>query len=470
MTIIRPAAVAGMFYPADPGQAQDQLRRCFAQARPAPADETAPPKAIIAPHAGWAYSGAVAASAYQLLVPARGRIGRVVLLGPSHRVAFRGLAVSGAQAWASPLGSVAVDETANAHLRALSFVCALDAAHAQEHALEVHVPFLQTVLGSFRLVPVVVGDASPAQVATVIDTLWGGDETLIVVSTDLSHYLDYPSAQALDARTNQAIETLDGASLARDQACGRVPVAGLLLTAKRRTMRIRALDLRNSGDTAGGRDRVVGYGAWALYEDARGEPGRGDPGPDPVLGGVLVAQAWAAIRAAVAGTAMPAAADATTDECIAAALAAPGAVFVTLKRANGALRGCIGSPLAWRPLLVDLRDNAVKAATRDPRFPRVGAAELDDLRLSVSLLTPPQPMRVTDQADLLAQLRPGIDGLMIEDGAARALFLPSVWEQLPDPERFLSHLRLKAGLAPDHWSAGLRASRFQAVEFKDETG
>lgn len=453
MTSIRPTAVAGMFYPQEQGQALRQLDACWQAARPHP--ELGPPKAIIAPHAGWVYSGAVAASAYDLLKPARGTVTRVVLLGPSHRVAFRGMAVSQADSWDTPLGPVPLDrEAVAAVVGRLPQVGALEEAHAQEHSLEVHLPFLQRMLGDFTLVPVVVGDCAAEPVAALLDALWGGPETLIVVSTDLSHYLDYGACRDLDSRTVKAIESLDGAALGRDQACGRVPVSGLLLAARQRGLRIVTLDVRNSGDTAGPKDRVVGYGAWALYE----------PEVETVeeVGPLLVELARAAIAArldhtrsvdAHAGTDMP------------ARLSRPGACFVTLKL-DGALRGCIGSPQAWRPLAEDLCDNATKAAFADPRFPPLTAQEWPRVTLSVSVLTPPQPMVFRDQNDLLAQLRPGTDGLIIEDQGRRALFLPSVWEQLPDKAQFLAHLKHKAGMAANHWSPSFRAQRFQAVEVR----
>lgn len=453
MTTIRPSAVAGMFYPEDAAQVMRQLETCWADAKPHPG--LGVPKAVIVPHAGWIYSGAVAASAYGLLKPARGSITRVVLLGPSHRVAFRGMAVSEADQWASPLGAVKLDRDAIARVVGhVPMVGTLEQAHAQEHSLEVHLPFLQKVLGDFSLIPVVVGDATPEQVAALLDALWGGPETLIVVSTDLSHYLDYASCRDLDSRTRDAIENLDPTALSREQACGRMPMSGLLLAARRRDMTVATLDLRNSGDTAGPKDKVVGYGSWALYE-ARAADIRD-------LGPLLLELARTAIQSHLdhgqpvdshAGPDMP------------AALCQPGACFVTLKK-NGQLRGCIGSPQAWRPLAEDVCDNAVKAACRDPRFPPVTAAEWPEVTLSVSVLTPPTPMTVAGQDDLLAQLRPGIDGLIIEDGTKRALFLPSVWEQLPDKRQFLTHLKLKAGMTADHWSPTFRAQRFEAVEIK----
>jgi len=222
------------------------------------------PKALIVPHAGYVFSGPVAASAYIRLAALRERVRRVVLFGPAHRVAFRGIAVSSADAFETPLGRVEIDREAVSEALALPHVHILDRAHTEEHSLEVQLPFLQTVLGEFRLVPLLVGDATPQEVESVIETLWGGDETFLLVSSDLSHYLSYEAARRVDRETTRAIEQLDPEEIGYDQACGRVPVQGLLLAARRRGLRVTTLDLRNSGDTAGPRDTVVGYGAYVF--------------------------------------------------------------------------------------------------------------------------------------------------------------------------------------------------------------
>ena len=458
MTAIRHPAVAGSFYPAEPDVLERLLTRFLSEVgNDAPAPEL--PKAIVGPHAGYVYSGPVAARAYARLAPAHGKITRVVLIGPSHYVGFRGLAVDTAEAWQMPGGTVALDVEAIARLRGLPMVGALDAAYQREHALEVHVPFLQHVLGAFRLVPIVAGDAPPEAVAAVFDALWGGPETLIVVSTDLSHYLDHASCRTRDQSTAEAIERFDIGALGPAEACGAVPMRGLLLAARRRGMAIERLDLRNSGDTAGPRDRVVGYGAWALYEGAPADPERA---AIEALGPTLIDLARRSIGFGLDTGHPPVV---VADAALAPRLAAPGAAFVTLRR-HGALRGCIGSAVATRPLIEDVAEHAFNAAFRDWRFPRLDCLELAGLSLSVSVLTPPEPMRFDGEADLLAQLRPGVDGLIIEDLGRRALFLPSVWEELADRRQFLMTLKLKAGLRAEHVSPSFQARRFRSIEVK----
>jgi AmmeMemoRadiSam system protein B len=261
---VRLPAVGGQFYPENPEELRTLVDGFLAAAKIV-SDKI--PKAIIAPHAGYPYSGPIAGSAYACLARGRGRFKRVVLLGPSHFVGFDGLAASSAAFFQSPLGSIPVDEEALARVRALPLVTTLDAAHQHEHSLEVHLPFLQIALGEFKLVPLVVGDAAPDEVGTVLNELWGGGETCIVVSSDLSHYHDYQTAQQMDRETARAIESLNWEKLDADQACGWQPICGLLRVAKERGLRCRTVDLRNSGDTSGGRDRVVGYGAFVFTED-----------------------------------------------------------------------------------------------------------------------------------------------------------------------------------------------------------
>ncbi|BAO29563.1 AmmeMemoRadiSam system protein B [Sulfuritalea hydrogenivorans] len=459
-TAIRPPAVAGMFYPGDPASLRDELLTCLAavavprSGSPGTQGGAAPTllKALIVPHAGYVYSGGTAGHAYALLAPLAGRICRVVLLGPCHRVSVRGLAAPTAKAFATPLGSIPLDRAALDALADLPQVVASDAAHAQEHSLEVQLPFLQTVLGAFELVPLAVGDASAAEVAEVLDRLWGGPETLIVISSDLSHFHSYREAQSIDNATVSHILALDQLT-SFDQACGALPINGLLAVAQRRGLRIERVAQCNSGDTAGDKGRVVGYASFALYEpEAEAD----------TLGPALLVRARNAIAARLQQP--------TQAEPDHPALASPGATFVTLTQ-NGDLRGCIGSLEAHRSLDQDVRANAVAAAFSDPRFPPLTVAEFSRIRVEVSLLSAPQSMSFSSEADALRQLRPHVDGVILTAGPGgqfrRGTFLPQVWEQLPEPRLFMAHLKQKAGLPVDWWSSEVELQRYEVQKWKE---
>lgn len=258
---VRAAAVAGAFYPLDALELRALVRSCLAEAH-TPA--LPPPKAVIAPHAGYVYSGPIAGSAFSTLAPLRGSVRRVVVMGPAHRVSFSGLALPEAQALATPLGVLRVDPDARAALLGLPQVFASDQAHAGEHSVEVELPFLQEVLGDVSIVPIVVGDATATEAAGALELAWGGPETCVVVSSDLSHYHAYDAARRLDRATARAIEELSPEAIDEEHACGQTGVRALLMVARARGLRATTLDLRNSGDTAGARDRVVGYGAFSF--------------------------------------------------------------------------------------------------------------------------------------------------------------------------------------------------------------
>ncbi len=266
----RSPAVAGMFYPDNPATLRQQIRgfleegrsRAAAEATPAPVPP--PPKAIVVPHAGTVYSGPVAGTVYARLESRAAALERVVLLGPSHRVPLQGLAASSHESFATPLGDIPLDPDSIARLVELPQVTINDEAHRREHSLEVNLPFLQEALGDFTLVPLVVGQASAQDVAEVLEAAWGGPETLIVISTDLSHFLDYDTAQALDRETSSFIEQLAFERISDERACGRVPLRGMLLASRNRGLSVQCVDLRSSGDTAGTRREVVGYGSYIV--------------------------------------------------------------------------------------------------------------------------------------------------------------------------------------------------------------
>lgn len=266
MSMIRRPAVAGQFYPQDGGQLQRQVGRYLEAAGKVSGSA---PKAIIAPHAGYIYSGPIAGTAYAHLAQANGAVRRVILLGPAHWVQVRGLAASSAESFATPLGSVPLDKEAMDRILPLPQVQVADQAHEREHSLEVQLPFLQMIFSRFSLVPLAVGMATDAEVAEAINALWGGSETVIVISSDLSHYHDYHAAVKLDKVTAAAIEGLQEVS--EGQACGRRAINGMVRLARERGLSARTVDLRNSGDTAGPRDRVVGYGAFVFCSQIRGD-------------------------------------------------------------------------------------------------------------------------------------------------------------------------------------------------------
>jgi AmmeMemoRadiSam system protein B len=261
---VRPPAAAGSFYPADPRLLDEALDAAFSAAR-APVAPEPVPKALVVPHAGYVYSGPVAASAYLRVAPARGRLRRVVLAGPSHFVALSGLAVAAVDALATPFGPLPVDRDGRELLARLDGVRVDDAPHALDHALEVQLPFLWRVLGEVAVLPVAVGAGPDEQAAAALEAVFGGPETLVVVSTDLSHYHDHDTASRLDAETAAAVVAGDAARIGPYDACGAFALRALLVAARRRGLAARLLDLRTSGDTAGDRSRVVGYGAFALH-------------------------------------------------------------------------------------------------------------------------------------------------------------------------------------------------------------
>jgi AmmeMemoRadiSam system protein B/AmmeMemoRadiSam system protein A len=448
MSTVRPAAVAGLFYPGNQVALARDVLTMLDETRDPPLVPGFP-KGLIVPHAGYIYSGHVAANAYALLRPAAGIVKRVVLLGPCHRVAVRGLALPGASAFDTPLGMVEIDAEAVKALAGLPHVVEYAPTHAQEHSLEVQLPFLQQILRDFKLVPLVVGAATAAQVAEVIERLWGGPETLFVISSDLSHYQAYDAARAIDGRTVQAI--LDfRTDIDHHQACGATPVTGFLTAARTRGLSVELLDVRNSGDTAGGRDRVVGYASFAFWDgrrDYEDEHGR-----------TLLGLARSSVGQALGSG--------TVEVPEEPWLREKRATFVTLTQ-EGRLRGCIGSLQPMRPLGEDVVANAANAALADRRFSPLAASELRSIEMEVSLLSVPTLVQFADAAELITQLRPGIDGLILAADGRRGTYLPQVWESIPDPVQFLASLKQKAGVPADTRLTRCQVWRYQVRKWKE---
>lgn len=451
MSIRRPAAVAGAFYPGDTTTLTRQVDALLAAAARSSSGERWP-KALIVPHAGYVYSGPVAAHAYREVEAARGHVRRVVLLGPVHRVPVRGLALPGVDEFETPLGRVPVDAEAVKALSELRQVTTSRAAHAPEHSLEVQLPFLQRVLGSFALVPLAVGTATVEEVAQALEHLWGGPETLIVLSTDLSHYHSYAEARRIDGSTLERIAAF-ATDIDHEEACGATPLNGLLLAARRRGMTARLLAACNSGDTAGDRAAVVGYSAFAL-EEAKHAGDRED------VGRTLVGIARGSIANRLGLGAVP---RLDAPEW----LVRPAATFVTLT-CDTKLRGCIGSLEAHRPLGVDVAENACNAAFRDPRFRALSGEEWPRCAVEVSLLSPLTPIRYRDEAELKETLVPGTDGLVLHFAGRRGTFLPQVWASLPDKDVFLQELRRKAGVPADTPLECCEVYRYRVEKWREQ--
>lgn len=452
----REPAVAGLFYPRDPAVLARVVDTCLAEARSTP-----PPgelKALICPHAGYPYSGPVAASGYKLL---EGRsYDTVVVLGPSHYAVLGAGSITNATVYRTPLGDVPISpkarQLASLPPFALEPRCLVqrpgwwreashppsreDKADTWEHSVEVEVPFLQRTLKHFALVPVVCGEFEPERAARALTRILD-DHTLIVVSSDLSHYHPYAGARELDRRTITAIGRLDPDGVTDEGACGHTPIRTLLVLARRQGWKAQLLDARNSGDTAGGRSRVVGYAAIAFYT-----PRAPSAHTTAAQRRFLLDLARRTVRAAATAGRVPEAPPSGLDP----RLTRDAACFVTLTK-QGSLRGCIGSLAARGPLYRDVIENARNAALRDPRFPAVSAREVDDLEIEISVLTEPQPLFFSSAEDLLRKLHPGFDGVVLQIGRCGATYLPQVWEQIPDKVDFLNSLAEKAGCAPSDW-------------------
>lgn len=524
---VRRPAVAGTFYPSDPDTLRGIIDRQLDYARTMLDHHRhllgslpqGAPKAIIAPHAGYMYSGTTAALAYSLLALGRGKIHRAVVIGPTHRVAVRGTACCTAGAWRTPLGTVNIDteaECAALNTDTPGFIVN-DDTHEREHAVEVHVPWIQCVLGTqTSIIPLNAGDTTPGELGTLIDRFWADPATAIIISSDLSHYHPEHVARQLDDDTIARIAA-GTLPIVPDYACGAYPINGLIDVCRRRGLAIRPLGCSTSGDggvlaladsglpmrrpgMADPDQAVVGYASFAVWEDAPDGGGDDHEGDlhesdddcehsghaarnagnirtDPQNQQESLPQEATEVLPRLARAALARYCGIDTDEPTAAEtsethpwLKCDGACFVTL-REQGDLRGCIGSLEPARPLGEDVACHTVDAASRDPRFRPVEPWEYPAISIEVSVLSPKRALPVTSRAQLEASLIPRCDGLVIDDGRGhRATFLPQVWDQLPHPHDFVGHLLAKAGLPRDTtWHDARFAAWTYTVSAYDET-
>ncbi|MGO8838147.1 MAG: AmmeMemoRadiSam system protein B [Limisphaerales bacterium] len=471
---VRAPAVAGLFYPADAPTLSRMVDGLLADAAPHDVPRL---KGLVCPHAGYPYSGPTAAIAYKTL--AGRKVHTVVILGPSHYAAFAGVSIPDVDAYQTPLGIVPISARAQALARTSPFVlepkCLVqrpswlfqsskpapaageDTPDTWEHSVEVQIPFLQKVLTNFDILPAVFGDVDPESAARVLAGVID-NQTIIVASSDLSHYHPYDEAKALDTRCVQAVCNLDVDAMKTQEACGKLPILTLMYLARDKGWKAQLLDYRNSGDTAGDKSGVVGYAAIAFYE----------PVPENYAAPERKYLLDLARRTLTCVTTNP---DLSGFEVNARdaspKLSETKACFVTLTE-NGELRGCIGHILPQEPLYQAVEDNARNAAIRDPRFPPVRPGEVDKIKIEISVLTEPQPLHFNSPEDLLNRLKPDEDGVVLQIGSSGATFLPQVWEQLPDKVEFLNHLAQKAGCAPDDWRGrNVNVSIYHVEAFKE---
>jgi len=467
---IRQPVRSGSFYPADAQELRQLIDRLTRQARASQPDlpDRKSLRALILPHAGYMYSGPTAAHAARVL--SENQFTKILVMGPDHFLGFSNGAIPAVQTFRSPLGLIPVSPAVHALLKQSELFQTLSPTDDREHSIEAVLPFLQVFLKSFELIPVVVGRADVNRVSTALMSVVD-HQTLVVVSSDLSHYLPYAEAQARDRKTIDALLAGDLQALFRrdNAACGVDAIAILLNMSARFGWRPVLLNYLNSGDTAGDRSRVVGYAAIAFL---------GDP-PMPELkdssqrldaekGKALVKLARSTLMEKFGRHLQPAEADQLRAALQDPSFQAPCGTFVTLKL-RGQLRGCIGNLTTADPLADGVRHNAINAAFHDPRFSPLTEQELPQVEIEVSILTEPQPLEYTDGEELLRKLRPNVDGVIIRQGYASATFLPQVWEQLPKTEDFLNHLCQKAGLPRNAWKQSkLDVSTYQVQYFEEK--
>jgi AmmeMemoRadiSam system protein A len=471
--VVREPAVAGLFYPRDAAQLSQTLDALLARARLRVIEGEL--RAILCPHAGYEFSGPVAAEAYRLLA---GRAyDTVVILAPSHYALFRGASVIAADAYRTPLGLVPVSPKAKQWAEAEPFVlepkCLVQrpqwskqASHPEpgfgedtpetwEHSAEVEVPFLQKTLANFSLVSIITGEVDPAKLAQALaDRL--DNKTLLIASTDLSHYYPYDIAREKDARCVSAICDLDVDRMKAEEACGKTGVLTLLSLARSKGWKATLLDCRNSGDTAGRKDSVVGYAAIAFCS------------PSPQVFSCedrvqLLRLARRSLTEVVTNDQLPE----VKTNAFPQKFAEVKGCFVTLTE-RGRLRGCIGHIQPQKPLYKAVMDNSLNAAKRDPRFKPVRPDELDQVEIEISVLTVPEPLAFSSPEDLLAKLQPHRDGVVLQMDGRSATYLPQVWEEIPDKTRFLDTLAQKAGAAAGDWRApGTQVFIYRVESFKE---
>ena len=446
MKKIKQPSVAGTFYTNNASELKKQIES-FAKENKNNYDYST--RAVIVPHAGLIYSGRLA---YEGISQLDKNIKNLFIFAPAHKVGFDGLALTSFDAWQTPLGEIEVNQKINLELKDKFNAQFIDQALEYEHSIEIQVPLIQSVFENINIIPILIGKEGYNIIEQIIEFYYPDKTNGFIISSDLSHFLTDEKAKQIDIVTAKMIESGNLNEFQYQQACGAIGIAGLVTFANKHNYSMIRIDMENSSSTTGDKSNVVGYGCWFLYE------GQTNEFLKKYYSKSIIDLCKVAIKAQFEKN--------DTQIKYPQVFNQVGASFVTLEKNNN-LRGCIGSIIAHRSLILDLVMNAKSSAFNDPRFTPVKKDEIEQLKIAVSILSEPKQMNFTDENDLLNQMRPNVDGIIIKDGNNQAVYLPSVWEQLPDKKEFLNTLKIKAGLSPDYFSKTFEAYRFETVYIKE---
>ena len=446
MMKIKEPAVANMFYSGNPEVLKAQLENFSLQSTNKYEYRT---RAVIVPHAGLVYSGRLAHEGISQLDK---NIKNIFIFAPAHRVAFDGLALTSFDKWQTPLGNIDINQDINKELTENFGAKIYDEAHREEHAAEVQVPFIQMLFKEIKIIPIVVGRENPDKITKIIERYYKDKDNGFIISSDLSHFLTDSNAKQIDLQTAEMIETGNIQGLKYEQACGALGIYGLTSFANQNNYSLIRINMYNSSLTTNDKTRVVGYGAWFLYEGTKNKFIK------KYYSSYMLKLSRDIIKSRFNGENINTNHTEVFNET--------GACFVTLKK-KGHLRGCIGSIIPHQPLISDLIQNTQNSAFKDPRFNPVSFDEIEHITIDISVLSVPKQIKFKDEADLMSQIVPNKDGIIIRDGRYQAVYLPSVWEELPDKNLFMRSLKMKAGLHPEYFSDTFEAYKFE-TEYIEE--
>lgn len=446
MSKIKEPSVAGSFYTDNAQELETQIKSFANENKNKYEYKT---RAVIVPHAGLIYSGRLA---YEGISQIDANVRNIFIFAPAHRVGFEGIALSSFDKWKTPLGEIDINQDICKEIEKKYNANFNDTAIAPEHSIEIEVPIIQSLFHDAKIVPILIGRTDFKIIFDIINEYYQNTENAFIISSDLSHFFSDENAKKLDNKTAQMIETGDLNGFSFEQACGALGIAGLVTFANKNSYSLIRIDMTNSSTITNDKSNVVGYGCWFLYEGDKNEFIK------KYYSDFIINLVKIVLKSSFTNEKITINYPQVFDEA--------GACFVTLEK-FGQLRGCIGSIIAHQPLIRDLIQHAKDAAFNDYRFNPVTESELKDVKISISILTEPRKIEFNNEEELLNQMVPNIDGIIIKDGRYQAVYLPVVWEQLPDKKEFLNSLKMKAGLLPNHFSKTFEAYRFESIYIKE---